>query len=357
MMKQNKISVIIKWIIFLLVTFFILYLLTPFFANRKAKDYRYRTFQNMQENPDVWIMGTSVTEMGIIPNQLYEEYGITAFNLSVAMQQIDTTEFVLDSFLKDKTPRVLVLSTDAINILDKPTTNCVETMALREIKGNTCKKMEYLYHHFGFRFIEYVKFFIPTLLFHEDLVNNDIKDQRNDNIQQLYELYSKGYKFTDENNTVELADSTNINQLEMNSESIFYLEKIIKICNEKDIQIIFVEIPSEFDFSYSDFIEKRFDNCCYINFTQLRDQIGLTPQLDYYDTVHLNNSGARKVTSYLGNILNEEYELIDHRELNENTIWDITLNSKDQITFKNYQDDMWRQQLNQNGYPLDLYLK
>ncbi len=52
----------------------------------------------------------------------------------------------------------------------------------------------------------------------------------------------------------------------------------------------------------------------YINFLDLQKEVGLDFQTDTYDGgLHLNLSGAEKLTRYFGEILRDEYGLEGHR--------------------------------------------
>ena len=56
----------------------------------------------------------------------------------------------------------------------------------------------------------------------------------------------------------------------------------------------------------------------YINFLNLTEDVGLDFQTDTYDGgLHLNLSGAEKLSKYFGRILKEEYGLSDHHNDSE----------------------------------------
>ncbi|MDE6674951.1 MAG: hypothetical protein K2K19_09120, partial [Acetatifactor sp.] len=53
----------------------------------------------------------------------------------------------------------------------------------------------------------------------------------------------------------------------------------------------------------------------YINFLELIEETGLDFSTDTYDAgLHLNLSGAEKITEYLGEVLREETDLADRRD-------------------------------------------
>ena len=46
---------------------------------------------------------------------------------------------------------------------------------------------------------------------------------------------------------------------------------------------------------------------------EYRSQLGLDPQVDYYDQGHMNLTGVIKVSDWLGDWLDANYDLPDHR--------------------------------------------
>jgi methionine synthase II (cobalamin-independent) len=56
----------------------------------------------------------------------------------------------------------------------------------------------------------------------------------------------------------------------------------------------------------------------YINFYDLIDEIGIDYETDTYDGgLHMNLSGADKISKYLGHILTSQYEIEDKRNDDE----------------------------------------
>ena len=47
---------------------------------------------------------------------------------------------------------------------------------------------------------------------------------------------------------------------------------------------------------------------------EYRNQLGLDPAVDYYDQGHMNLTGVMKVSDWLGDWLDAQYDLPDHRE-------------------------------------------
>ena len=68
----------------------------------------------------------------------------------------------------------------------------------------------------------------------------------------------------------------------------------------------------EWDAQVVDYAEKN--GLLYINVLAAADEIDIDYKLDTFDAgMHMNLTGAEKVTEYIGGILTEKYSLTDHR--------------------------------------------
>ncbi|MBR6229422.1 MAG: SGNH/GDSL hydrolase family protein [Eubacterium sp.] len=98
-----------------------------------------------------------------------------------------------------------------------------------------------------------------------------------------------------------------------------YLDRIRKLCEENEIRLILIKAPSLSPQWYDsqekqvvDYAEKY--NLPYINFYKLISETGIDYETDTYDGgLHMNYSGAKKLSEWLGNELKTKYEIRDHR--------------------------------------------
>lgn len=99
-----------------------------------------------------------------------------------------------------------------------------------------------------------------------------------------------------------------------------YLDKMRKLCEENNIQLILMKAPSAAPQWYSTDEEQVVEyadkyGLPYINFYTLIDQLEIDYETDTYDGgLHMNLSGADKISEYLGSVLTEEYGIKDHRQ-------------------------------------------
>ena len=98
-----------------------------------------------------------------------------------------------------------------------------------------------------------------------------------------------------------------------------YLDRITKLCKEKGVELILVKAPSLYPYWYEQYDEQmaeyaRENGLAYYNFTACIEDIGLDFQVDTYDAgLHLNHTGAEKLSRYFGQILAENHGIPDRR--------------------------------------------
>ena len=96
------------------------------------------------------------------------------------------------------------------------------------------------------------------------------------------------------------------------------MERMRQLCQDNGVELILIKAPSvypywyeEYDAQIADFAEKN--GLAYYDFTKVTEEIGLDFQTDTYDSgLHLNHTGAVKLSHYFARILVEKHGLKDH---------------------------------------------
>ena len=99
-----------------------------------------------------------------------------------------------------------------------------------------------------------------------------------------------------------------------------YLDKMTTLCKENGVELILIKAPSQYPFWYEEYDAQIADYAAknqlsYYNFTTVTEEIGLDFQVDTYDAgLHLNLTGAEKMSRYFADILADQHGLTDHRQ-------------------------------------------
>lgn len=279
-------------------------------AARNAKGEFYRA----KENYDVWFMGTSRMLNSAFPMELWNEYGITSYNLSGHAQFLPVTYWVMREALEDKTPKVIVMDVMSIGAGDKVYTADMaylhHSLDVMPFSLTKCKAVFDLLPEHDDR----VEFLCNLSIYHsrwEEIGAEDLKPEASK---------EKGAEARIHVNPMEapvLISEGDIDKTETMGKE--YLRKIIELCKEKNVKLLLANLPQSADedsqrmyASASAFADG--ENVDYINYLTM-DKIGVIDYAtDLFDNEsHLNPSGARKVTRDLGKYLVEHYDLPDHR--------------------------------------------
>ena len=97
-----------------------------------------------------------------------------------------------------------------------------------------------------------------------------------------------------------------------------YLDKITKLCKDNEIKLVLIKAPSlypywydEYDKQIQEYAEKN--DVDYYNLKNYVDEIGIDFSVDTYDAgLHLNLTGATKLSKFFAKILKENYNLTDY---------------------------------------------
>ena len=265
-----------------------------------------------EKSVDIMIFGSSHPWSAINARQLSEECNVDAYNYSCMWQSINTTDlFVNDAFLTQN-PKLVIVDVGRVNyILDSDELNG-ELYYTRGLENTTAKK-RYLKDCFGSNKESYFNYNFPIAQFHNNW--SDISEQSFTAIDQRKEMIAEnmGSLSIDTVVPVELLNEDDFWQEELSDEMRRYLDDIVAVCNEHGAQVLFVTIPFySVEYFYGDAMkEYALENGCdLIDFYRLVDEMGIDGNTDFYDTEHLNSSGAKKLTGYLSEYISSNYEFL-----------------------------------------------
>ena len=116
------------------------------------------------------------------------------------------------------------------------------------------------------------------------------------------------------------AQSSGEGDKKFSSYAMKYLDKMRKLCEKEGITLLLVKAPSLAPQWYDGQNQQVLDYAGkhgleYINFYDLLEETGIDYETDTYDGgLHMNYSGAKKLSHYLGNYLKKHMKWEDHRE-------------------------------------------
>ena len=287
-------------------------------------------FHQMPEDSiDVIVYGSSHALNGVDAMELYREYGLGAYNYGMHWQKINTVKLFIQDSLLSQSPKIALIETFNAQHVLHDTDITAEIFYTRYLKDRKdC--FQYLRQCFGSDPERYLSYYMPLCAFHDNWTTLTEKSfspiaQKNNYVANM------GYSPSNNVGAADLSDPSTVEQKQFNALALNELNEIVSICHGRGIEVIFFTVPCEGGSPYSDAL-KAFsaeNGCAYLDLCERLDEVGIDAGTDFRNSGHLNNSGAKKVSDYLGKYIVEHYDLTDMRGV-EGNIWAQTLNGSNQ---------------------------
>lgn len=269
-------------------------------------------FHSLEEDSmDVIVYGSSHSWKGFSTAELYEKYGIEAYNYGCSWQHINTTDLFLKDSLRTQSPQIALIETFNVNNTLYDTELDGEIYYTRSISMFD-GKWKYLKQCFGNNLGGYLSYWFPIVMFHDNWSQISSENFVDYSTEEDY-LESRGYETGTTCVPAVIGDYRTFEQYELGSGSRMILDDIVGVCKENNIEIIFYTAPYEGEFHYSDALKEycQENDCTYINLFEHIDEVGIDGNTDFRDETHLNDSGAIKVADYLGSFIMNNYDFVN----------------------------------------------
>lgn len=285
-------------------------------VENKSSLQKYTQFFQQEEDFDVLFLGSSKVINGVLPMELWNDYGIVSYNLGGHANTIPTSYWVLRNALEHTTPKCVVL-------------DCFGASWNNRISDN------FYYTHLSFDAFPLSPVKLQAVL---DLVSpEDWEDAREKRVELLwnfstyhsrwneltpndfhpYFTYQKGAEpRADVSIPLEMATVSPELRISPDTSGMAYLIRTIELCRERGIEILLVHLPypaGEDDLIAANTVRDIAESYGveYINYLET-DIVDYQTDMNDPDS-HLNPSGARKITDHLGRVLSERYQIPDQR--------------------------------------------
>lgn len=238
---------------------------------------------------DVIVLGDSESYTSVSPMQLWEEQGITAYVCGQPRQKIQNTYAMFQTALQLQSPKLIILETNLM--FREPGPVAGRKILMKRLTED---------NEMDFRYLTY---------------QTTIQKGK-----WPGELCYKGFVLRGGVSSFESGDymkeTTKVQKIP--GTVLDYMEAIQKICEKRGITLVLMSAPSpkNYNFKKHNAIEEYAvqHNLFYIDLNMKGKELKMDWKSDSYDKGdHLNLNGARKVTSWLGKYLKEQYALVDHR--------------------------------------------
>ena len=273
-------------------------------------------YYSSEKNHNVIFIGDCEVYENFSPVTLWENYGISSYFRGSPQQLIWQSYYLLEETLKYEIPEAVVFNVLSMKY-GEPQNEAYNRLTLDGMKWSLTKIKDIIASQTEEEtFSSYV---FPILRFHarwSELTKDDIKFA----FKKQPALSVNGYLMRiDAKGIDKLPKGQKLTDYSFSDTCWDYLEKMRLLCEENGIEFILIKAPSVWPYWYDEW-EKQIvayaaeKGLRYYNFLDCAEEIGIDYMTDTYDAgLHLNLSGAQKLSGYFGKILSEEIGIRDFR--------------------------------------------
>lgn len=297
-MKKIK-NILIFIVGFIIVVFLLSQLLKPK-DNTEAAGMDYPSSKVIytldKDTIDVLYVGSSLVYSSISPVKIYENTGITGYDLSYPSQTIFESLFFLRDALKTQKPKIVMLESDTLFTYYSAT-----SAAKREVENA-----------------------IPMVKYHNRWKNLTLRDL-NPKVEYTNMNNLMGFRY--QNTKKDIEGENDPTAISIGRVADFYVDLIKKECDKVGAKLIIISMPSK---NYS--IErvnatKTFANNKELDYINLNDLVDIDWESETIDNgMHLNYKGAYKVSNYVGKYLQTTGLFVNHKNDSKYAYWNDVLN-------------------------------
>lgn len=316
---MKKAIKIIAIVVVLIVIFaFLNRLFEPKYATSLVEGSMIAQYYNEPKDHEVIFIGDCEVYANISPMVMYEQEGIKAYVRGSSQQLIWQSYYILEETLKYEKPKVVVLNVNAMRYgkNSSEVSEAYNRLTIDQMKWSK-EKINIIYDSKTEEetFISYI---FPIFRYHsryDKLQKEDFEYlmKRKDNTYNGF-LVNKNIKAL-----TNLPTKRELANYSLPNECFNYLDKITKRCKENNIELVLIKAPSMYPYWYEEYDKQikeyaKQNNLDYYNLKENVEEVGIDYKVDTYDGgLHLNLTGATKLSTYFAKILKEKYNLIDYK--------------------------------------------
>lgn len=313
---KNKMKAAAASIIFCIIFVFCFVKCVELLENKSAR-VQYEAFFESETNFDVIFLGTSHMYNTILPQELWNEFGITSYNWGYSNCTTAENYYILQEVLKYTDPKLIVL--DMYGLL------AYENYGNGKYRTDRIEQQHVQFDSIPFSLNKYrasqdvfddysgnLDFMFNFIMYHNRWTELGEGDFTVTPSTQKGASFNVGLQQDAEFERLETDE-----KMEIDTVCYQYFLQILEYCSENEIQLLCVYLPytasakeQMVSNSIGEIIE-AYDFCDYVNL--LYSDI-LNLKTDIYDSGHVNYLGASKVTSWLGDYVLENYNLSGHAD-------------------------------------------
>lgn len=321
------------------------WLVRPVWREWSNYDSSYGFYEQNDNTIETIFLGASTIANGIIPAELYRDYGICSYNMGTESQPLLASFYRAKEAYKYHSESLRTVVLDVSMLRRDPEIERYQK-AIDGMKASL-NKWEAI-GAFTNSFQERLSYFVPLFEYHsrwEFLNKDDFEIAKLD-----INTFIRGFNYADARQINEsdyksiavpeyVASECNEETI-LSEEALYYLKELTAFCKKHDIKLVLVKTPATDHWSIESHtavmriaskFELDFLDFCY---DPLFSEICFNEATDMTDYMHANYYGAKKITSYIGKYLIEQCSNSDVRGNSSYSFMDEELKEFDKYVYE-----------------------
>ncbi len=305
----NKFLIVIAYSVILVFGLYLLQeLVKPKYMSGILEGAMIAEYYEEEADHDVIFIGDCELYENFSPIVLWEEYGINSYIRGSAQQLIWQSYYLMEETLAYEKPKAMVFNVLSMKY-NEPQNEAYNRMTLDGMKWSTSKLKSINASMTNEESM--IEYFFPILRYHTRITELEKED-----FSYLFHkdkvTHNGYYMRVDVRAAGEVPEGKPLGDYNFGENAYQYLDMMVELCEKHDVELILVKAPSLYPYWYEEWDEQMEDyakahGLKYYNFLEEIDEIGLDFSQDTYDGgLHLNLSGAEKMSRYFGKILQED---------------------------------------------------
>ena len=265
---------------------------------------------------DVLFVGDCEVYANFSPLEMFRQQGITSYIRGTSQQLIWQSYYVLKETFRYETPKVVVYNVNAMRY-SEPVSEAYNRLTIDNMRWSA-EKIDIIQASM-MEEEDFLSYVFPILRYHSRFDKLTLEDleylfKTRDNTWQGYQMH------TSVKPVGTLPTKRVLANYAFGDICWEYLEKMRLLCQENGAEFVLIKAPSLYPYWYEEYDAQIKEYAAkhdlrFYNLTECIDAIGLDFSQDTYDGgLHLNLTGATKLSGYFARILAENHGVADHRQ-------------------------------------------
>ncbi len=283
------------------------YLGYRYMPDRRDYGATWNMFLEERENSiDLMFVGSSMAYCDIVPARIYENTGHTTYVLSAPYMMPDTAYYYIKEALCTQSPEVIMLEATSFFFTITEADYYKVNIGYMPYSLNRLEATLYAAPN-----SEKLGLLFPLFNYHERWEDYTLKEHFEPRSDAVSDIMA-GYTYLEKAETQEKRFEREFLCTEEEYEdNIEYMQKIIELCRDKGIELEFFIVPA------CEYVSPELTNGLrdaagdtkVTNFNDHFDEMGFDFERDFFDTRHVNFTGAVKFSDYLSEYIENNFDL------------------------------------------------